>query len=177
MIIGFSGSFGSGKTTRAQYLSRKLDSMGKEYYFTNFANSLKKMVAQHFDKSFEQFNTTSGKSEICPRYSVTYGKVLQMYGQGMRNIDKDYWIHELEKEVSKKDNCIIIIGDVRYQNELDWIKSKGGHVFKKMGIRPASIAGRDINHESEKELTGYSMIFPFKTSVEEDIDLILKLVV
>lgn len=176
MIIGFSGSFGSGKTTRAQYLSQKLDDLGKDYYFTNFAAALKKMLSSHFDVPLSQFNTTTGKSEICPKYGVSYGKVLQMYGQGMRNIDPDYWIHELEKDVDPKSNTIIIIGDVRYQNEMDWIRSKGGHVFKKMGMRPISIAGRDLNHESEKELTGYSMIFPAGTNVEEDIDMILKLI-
>lgn len=176
MIIGFSGSFGSGKTTRAQYLSQKLDCLGKDYYFTNFAGSLKKMVANHLETSISKFNTTSGKSEICPKYGVTYGKVLQMYGQGMRNIDPNFWIDKLESEIGDDKDTVIIIGDVRYQNELDWIKTKGGFVFKKMGMRPISIAGRDLNHESEKDLTGFHMIFPSNTSVEEDIDLILKLI-
>lgn len=175
MIIGFSGSFGSGKTTRAQYLSQKLDNLGKDYYFTNFAGSLKNMLIEHFGVSHSKFDTTSGKSEICPKYGVTYGKVLQMYGQGMRNIDPDFWIDKLEKKIDNSLDCIVIIGDVRYQNELDWIKKKGGYVFKKSGIREKSIAGRDINHESEKELIGYDMVFPAKTNVDEDIDMILKL--
>ena len=176
MIIGFSGSFGSGKTTRAQYLSQQLDNLGKDYYFTNFASSLKKMMVEHFGVSPTKFDTTSGKSEICPKYKITYGKVLQMFGQGLRNIDKDFWIDKLEHQIGEMGDCIIIIGDVRYQNELDWIRKKGGHVFTKMGMRPKSIAGRDLNHESEGELTGHTMIFPSETSVEEDIDLILKLI-
>jgi len=174
MIIGFSGSFGSGKTTRAQYLSQCLDQVGKDYHFINFADSLKKMCATHLNVPVSKFTTTHGKTELCQKYGISYGKVLQMFGQGMRNIDPNYWIDELEKEIES--NTIIIIGDVRYQNELDWINSKNGHVFKKLGIRPESIAGRDVNHESEKELSGYTLIFPNTTTVKEDIDLILKLI-
>lgn len=175
MIIGFSGKFGSGKTTRAQYLTQKLDDMNKDHYFTNFASSLKKMLCDHLKVSSCKFDTTAGKSEICPKYGVTYGKVLQMFGQGMRNIDPNYWIDKTKQDIGESD-CIIIIGDVRYQNELDWIKEQGGFVFKKMGIRPESVAGRDLNHESEKDLSGYDMVFPSGTNVGKDIDLILKLI-
>jgi len=136
MIIGFSGSFGSGKTTRAQYLSEKLNQMGKDYYFINFAGNLKTMLYQHLKVSSKYFNTTEGKSEICPKYGVTYGSLLQKYGQGMRDIDPNYWIDELQNEIKDvgNTNCIIVIGDVRYQNEMDWILKKGGIVFKKLGL-------------------------------------------
>jgi hypothetical protein len=170
MIIGFSGSFGSGKTTRAQSLSYKLNEMGKETYVTNFADNLKKMLAKHFGISFEKFE----KSEICPINGISYGKLLQKYGQGMRDIDPYFWIDELYQEIKDK-NCIIIIGDVRYQNELDWISRRGGMVFKKEGIRESSIAGRDLNHPSEGELSGFTRIFPQETSVEKDVDEIINI--
>jgi len=57
----------------------------------------------------------------------------------------------------------------------DRILSQGGIVFKKLGRRDESIAGRDINHESEKELTGYTKIFSQESSVEEDVKKIMKI--
>ena len=60
-------------------------------------------------------------------------KVLQYLGTDVcRNIDEEYWlkkwIYNCEIEIDKGCN-MIICDDVRYQNEYDLIKSKGGYIL------------------------------------------------
>ena len=60
MIIGLSGSFGSGKTTRSQYLAQRLSKKGIPNYFTNFAGNLKKMLISHLNESKIYINRRQG---------------------------------------------------------------------------------------------------------------------
>jgi len=165
-IIGFSGSFGAGKSSRAEYLASKI----KNAKCVNFADALKEMVKQHFHLD------VLDKNAICEKYGITYGQVLQKYGQGMRDIDPDFWLDKVKWLVTNEyKGRVVVIGDVRHQNELDWILESGGMVFQKLGSLQSSFAGRDINHPSEDPLEGYTMIFDEYSSIEDDCNVVLKL--
>jgi hypothetical protein len=53
--------------------------------------------------------------------------LLVAFGEAKRKINPDYWVGVLDHLLLK--NGLTIISDVRYENEADWIISKGGKIL------------------------------------------------
>lgn len=149
MIIGITGWISSGKGTVGSILQEQYN-FKKE----SFAKPLKDMVSLLFDwdremlegeteegrktrelvdeKWTEFFKTKSSiyklfgnykGNEISPRYA------LQMFGEGFRNyIHRDFWIKKLNDRLSPVENYVIT--DVRYRNEINYIKDSGGFIIE-----------------------------------------------
>lgn len=88
------------------------------------------------------------------------GPLLQRVGNGRREqFGLDYWIKQLEKEVDKFDG-IAVITDVRYTNEADWARSKGGKVIQIIRLNEDGTqfisTDRDPNFISEVQLDSYN---------------------
>jgi hypothetical protein len=109
---------------------------------------------------------SSQQSDIMP---LTCGRLLQIVGETFRNIlGPDVWINALKPsvvvtdtdtdrgdDVAPKNIDVVIIDDVRYDNEATWIKDELGGVLIKVVGAPStarSIAKRDPNHPSEQGL-------------------------
>ena len=88
--------------------------------------------------------------------------LLQNVGMERRLQDPDYWIKKALGKFSSFTD-IGIITDVRYRNEADAIKSRGGYVVnitRRMANGAQLIAGdRRADHPSEIELDGYPFNF------------------
>jgi len=56
----------------------------------------------------------------------------------MRNINNNVWVDRLEPNLD--DDCVNIITDLRFTNELDWIKNNNGFslMIRREGIEPAN---------------------------------------
>jgi len=68
-----------------------------------------------------------------PAFKERWRPLLVALGAGMRATDPDYWIKRLiyqmvRKGVQAEDN--VVITDVRYPNEVQWVLSKGGVVIR-----------------------------------------------
>lgn len=61
-------------------------------------------------------------------------KLLQDFGEGMRKIDPDIWIKLLANNFDKLEleykTFNVVVTDVRHQNEVDYLKSKGFIIIK-----------------------------------------------
>ena len=59
-------------------------------------------------------------------------KLLQDFGEGMRKIDTDIWVKLLANNFDKLelDELNVVVTDVRHQNEVDYLKSKGFTIVK-----------------------------------------------
>jgi hypothetical protein len=69
--------------------------------------------------------------------------LLVLYGAGMRSIDPDYWVQCLQNRLLSMPAAGkhgIVITDVRYPNEADWIHGLGGIVIRidREGMGPAN---------------------------------------
>jgi len=137
MIIGIVGFIGSGKGTAADILVSK-------HGFTklSFADAVKDATAAIFgwqrsllegdteesrefrEQNDEWWATKFGCKSFTPRLA------LQMMGtEAGRNVfHKDLWIYALERKMAMYPN--VVIADVRFPNEIDFIKSKGGFVVR-----------------------------------------------
>lgn len=62
--------------------------------------------------------------------------VLVAYGKAWRAIDPDHWV----KRAFIPDRVPVVVDDVRYQNEVDFIHNRGGLCFrvKRNGCEPAN---------------------------------------
>lgn len=106
MLIGIAGKFCSGKTTLCKLLYREYDNSK----IFNFADKVK-------DIATDLFGMTDKDRTL-----------LQNIGMKMREINKDVWVDYVINQCVAKDH-IYIIGDVRYQNECEIIRQKGGITF------------------------------------------------
>lgn len=57
-------------------------------------------------------------------------KLLQDFGEGMRKIDTDIWVKLLANNFDKTDELNVVVTDVRHQNEVDYLRSKGFIIVK-----------------------------------------------
>ena len=166
IIIGLSGKMGSGKNYIAEqiiYPSFKDDYniliIGFGYLMKNelYARDKTLTYDELYDhKTFETRNK------------------LQQYGteNGREKYHSDIWIRGLDIQIEtfrrrSNDNCLVIVCDVRFVNEADYIKQKGGILFRinspiRSNIRYLREANNDSikydlisTHKSETELNDY----------------------
>jgi hypothetical protein len=137
-IIGLAGSSGVGKSTLAKHLV----SLGYTKYA--FAEPLKKGIQCMFGLTDDQVYTQKGKELIDDFWGTTPREILQYVGTEffrngisklLKNIDSNFWIKAFEKVYDQKqkneygEKIKYVIDDVRFINEVEFIKSKGGIVF------------------------------------------------
>lgn len=124
-IIGLAGRKWSGKDTSADYLVRR-------YGFTKyaFAGPLKGFCRDIFDLDHVQLYGVKRDVKDA-RYDLTPRQLMQKFGSDFLRdmIDRDFWIKFFVRWAQKQQRPIVV-SDVRFQNELDIIKSLGGHVIK-----------------------------------------------
>lgn len=143
MLIGLVGFAGSGKGTVADIL------VEKHYYKKiSFADSVKDATASIFGWQRFLLEGDTEESRLfretvddfwSSRFNgvVTPRKMLQMVGTeaGRDLFHKDLWLFSLEKKLQDYEN--VVIADVRFPNEVDFIRNKGGYVVRiKRGPEP-----------------------------------------
>ncbi len=155
-IIGLMGTKGSGKTTGANYLIQNF------FQEKSFADCLKKICIELFLLKPEQVYGTQQQKETPDErwFGCTPRKMLQFVGTELcrNNLDKimpglgeNVFTHHFlwyTQELEKNPNLLIVISDVRFQNEASFIKKLGGKIIK---IERPTTEMIDM-HQSETEL-------------------------
>jgi len=171
-IIGISGKIGSGKDTFAEILAKKLNSKVERHamadklrLITETITGVKMTITHEKGQPFcnEIRNYTQEQKNIfLPQYNKTVGEILQLLGTELFRFkfDEDIWVKSLfDEELNGKLNngIIIIIPDVRFINEANYILEHGGIMIRLEGdpmcVRENST--RNLNHISEIELDNY----------------------
>ena len=155
MIIGITGKKGVGKDTLADYLV-------KEHGFVklSFAKYLKEFLKIMFDWD-DSFYDHNKKEKIDPEWGISPREMMQFFGTDvLRNQLKDkldckinknnysYHIKRLNKEIIKLNDKNIVISDVRFQDEIDYLKSKNGIIIKIIRNKNETYYS---NHSSENQ--------------------------
>ena len=151
MIIGLSGKKGSGKSTVAEYLHRRLEGSAR----LPFAFKLKGLAQDCFGATLTQVYGSEEKKNEVTACGYSGRDLMQKIGEAMRGIWPDCWIYAWEAEVVSiwEQNGTafpVIVEDVRYENEVARIRKMGGIV-----IRLTRAPYVDA-HGSETELDGYA---------------------
>jgi GTPase SAR1 family protein len=151
MKIGLLGNAHSGKNTAANHLINKYN-----YLEDSFARILKKIIKCLFNFTEDQVNGQL-KEVMDKRWNITPRQAMQFIGTELfRNqinklipdIGNNFWIKSLDINMNKKKD--IVITDVRFQNEVDYMHSINGIVIKI--VRSYNSENKLYDHESEKNI-------------------------
>lgn len=144
VLIGLVGRKQVGKDTAADYLCR-------HYGFIKyaFAQPLKQMCQQLFFLSDDQLSDNTLKEAIDPRWGRSPRQILQVVGTDMfrNHWDVNFWVDHFGVWVRQQEGAHIVVSDVRFQNEADAIKDRGGLLIQ---IKRGS-AGTGDGHASETQ--------------------------
>lgn len=146
MLIGLCGRAGTGKTEAAEYLVAS-----HRFEQAAFADALKDLLALHFEAlgiDYAHLHEQRLKNVPLPGLDfepgvegVTARYLMQTLGDWGRAIDPDWWVHALAHRVGLQMEMgparqpapvhdRIVISDVRYPNEADWLISRGGVLIR-----------------------------------------------
>lgn len=139
MIIGITGKKGVGKTTMATHIAARYGG----FKVFSFSKTLKYALSYLTGIDVSHFLSPKKKETPLDDWNyMTPRKMMQLFGTEVaRHIHTDFWLKSAEYHIPKGD---VIIDDVRFANEADWIKKQGGLIVKIIGGPP-----RTDDHSSE----------------------------
>lgn len=164
-LIGIHGHPAVGKDTVSNYIWKTYQKVSGE----SFANALKNACSEAFGIDRDDFDDQDTKNVIDPYWGVSPRMIAQFVGTEMfREIlwklipgaSNDFWIRRLEGKLTcslelyeglyEPGECVII-SDVRFQNEYDWVVNNNGIIIHI--TRPGHTGAVGIpNHASESVL-------------------------
>ena len=162
MIIGLAGKMGSGKDYIAQkYIIPIVKKMGKEILQMSFADQIKINVMTNHNVPYD---------EVFVKKTQQSRKLLQLEGteKGRNVFGQDIWIKYFDawsRVYSARGIDCIITTDIRFQNELVYIKKNNGIVIKVVAEERNK---KRLTHESGGDISVYNSLS--KHSSECDLD-------
>lgn len=146
VLIGLIGYKQSGKDTLADHLVAQ---HGFEKYA--FADPVKQICKIMFGLDNRQLNDPVQKEVVDDRWGMTPRKMMQTVGTDMirETWGQDFWVRNMDHRIrtSIHEGRKIVISDVRFRNEADWIKQHNGILVRIVDDRQQS---GDL-HTSETE--------------------------
>lgn len=143
-IIGLGHYSGVGKDTAANLLKLEAESEGINCSVLSFASPIKELCQDYFHhlgvECEDHYNTKEGRAKrSLPLKRTNIKNVVELWvsvGNYFRQINPDVWIEALNNRLP--DSGLVVIPDVRFLNEVDWIQSKSGKCIKMVreGIGP-----------------------------------------
>jgi len=125
LIIGFSGKMGSGKDYIAkEVVGNYLRSNGIQYIHIAFSDALKVQLMATDGVSFEA---------LYVKKTAVSRKLLQQRAMEMRKDNDNIWINYLDAWITvygSRNAQVVLISDVRFPIEMEYIKKKGGIIFR-----------------------------------------------
>jgi len=147
-IIGIGGNARSGKDTLGSYFVKILADQGIKAKTYSFANELKKSVDDFLIREIgiSAFTEDEGEKKIIRPFLVFWGTDI------MRKINDNVWVEKIEPLMY--DGHVNIITDLRFINELNWIKEHKGLsvLIKREGIEPANEYEKTNNEKISQEV-------------------------
>lgn len=147
MLIGLAGKAGVGKDTIAKIIQKHTGCR-----IVSFADPLRKACSNMFGWDIDELKSMEFKETVDPEWGFTPRRALQLLGTEFgRNLDPDLWVKLLGKEIGDDS---AVIPDVRFENEAEWIRSKGGEVIHIWGNQIKTTSENQHVSESGIEVGG-----------------------
>ena len=152
-LIGLSGRRGSGKDTVARLIQQLQPQ--RIWQIRSFGDSIKSVCAALTGEEVAPYYTQRGKAELVPTFKRTRGEMLQQVGQALRAWEPLVWVDAFLAGLPP--DAFVLVPDVRYPNEADPIRARGGLVLRVEGdpLHQRGDGTRDDNHPSETALDNY----------------------
>lgn len=131
LIIGVNGYAGAGKDTVCNMIREQLIHNDIPTEKLAFANPLKRATAEAFGIPLEDFHDEDKKDVRNSFWGLSPREMLQKVGTDcFRDIVRyDFWIKRMEQAVHNSDAEVILISDVRFQNEAEFVWRMNGVIL------------------------------------------------
>lgn len=153
-IIAVSGKIGSGKSTLCDIIG----SMVGQHKILAFADDLKHIVSILCGLPIGSMYTEEGKNTFVESYGMTAGEMLQKIGTDVlrQHFDTDIWVKSLYNKIKEGD--MVLIPDVRFPNEAQFLRDKGATLIRINGdpVGNRAKSKRDQTHPSETALDSWA---------------------
>lgn len=144
-IISISGNARCGKDTMGKNMCSMLAEIGIKAKTLSFANELKKSVNGFLldQIGISAFTEDPEEKKLIRPFLVCWGTDV------MRTINNNIWVEKLEGNLDN--GSVNIITDLRFLNELEWVKSNNGFslMLERDGVNPAN----DYEKTNNKEIS------------------------
>lgn len=159
-IIGIAGKARSGKDTVANFVVAHLGG-----YVYSFADPIRRMIAQlGVDMSDPYWQ--EHKEDIIPALGVSPRHMMQTLGTewGRELINKDLWV-AMARQRLLHSGAGMVIPDVRFDSEAEWIRRAGGIVIH---VRRCNVAAvKEHSSESGVTILPEDFVLPNNGSLED----------
>ena len=151
MLIGISGKAGSGKDTVAAIIKALLHGEGQKVKRFSMADPLKRGCAELFGIDINDFYDRDKKEEVNKYWGKSPRELLIFVGTDLLRdqFDERVWVKRASLEINKliERGYVVIIPDIRFDNEVDFVEEFGGVMINV--IRPNGSDVKEIKHKSE----------------------------
>lgn len=146
MILGICGAAGSGKDTIGQWLVRRHGAT-----IHKFADPLYAAISAITGMSVSELQDRRRKECHLEWLPASPRRLLQTIGTewGRDTIHPDIWILATFRRIDASESLWSVITDVRFDNEAEAIRSRGGYVWSVDRPRPATLSRVEATHSSE----------------------------
>lgn len=119
------GKMGSGKTSVSEWFVKEHD-----FVKLAFADPLKKSLVELTGLDMAHFTDPILKETKIAGINKTPREIMQMLGTDFARemIDWDFWLWRMRHSISMYSDKDIIIDDVRFENEAQFIRDNGGKI-------------------------------------------------
>ena len=131
VLIGLTGYAGSGKDTVRAMLERE------GFVGLAFAEPIRSMLRELLTScgiDDEYIDERALKETIIPELGVSYRHMAQSLGtEWGRNLRRDFWMRLAGAYMADQQDAgetHFVVSDVRFDNEANWIRNKGGQVWR-----------------------------------------------
>jgi hypothetical protein len=131
-VIGFSGRAGAGKDTAALLVKQSLEKRGLTVELVAFADPIKACMKEVFMVDASVFSDRTAKETPHKEmYGFTPRKVCQLFGTEMMRemIQENIWLDRLHKVIDRSRADVVLVTDVRFENENESLWECGHVVF------------------------------------------------
>lgn len=146
-LIGVAGRKRSGADT----VARMIREVMPELEVVAFADRLKQVCSTYFGVPLDTFYDDRGKDLFFEEYQLTVREMMTSMADALKAQYGLYiWVRPVKRRYTemKADGAYgMVISDVRYEYEADWIRSEGGVILHVSNSRTDPGAGE---HSSEK---------------------------
>lgn len=143
-LIGITGRANAGKDTVAQLIKGNLM---PDFSLYTLAGPLKDGCCFLFGWTRDQLEDREFKEQVDPKWGFSPRRAMQLLGTEFgRALREDLWIHMAQVNYDSSECKGMIITDVRFENEADFIRRNGGLLIHVS--RPGDAIGESA-HASE----------------------------